>query len=113
MGADVIIGFEQFFVLFLVVLLLVGNWWPVVSVRGSVGAGCVSDLGYGVSSGSVGGVHGSIGVGLIYSVGGVHGCVGVGCILPKELGVGVGDSAHGSVGLLVLVALLVFLVPCW
>ena len=56
MGADVIIGFEQFFVLFLVVLLLVGNWWPVVSVRGSVGAGCVSDLGYGVSSGSVGGV---------------------------------------------------------
>ena len=55
----------------------------------------------------------SIGVGLIYSSGGVHGCVGVGCILAKELGVGVGDSAHGSVGLLVLVALLVFLVPCW
>ena len=70
----------------------------VVSVCCSVGAGCVSDLGSGVSSGSVGGVHGSIGVGLIYSGGGVHGCVGVGCILPKELGVGVGDSAHGSVG---------------
>ena len=65
MGADVIIGFEQFFVLFLVVLLLVGNWWPVVSVRGSVGAGCVSDLGSGISSGSVGGVHGNIGVGYI------------------------------------------------
>ena len=40
----------------------------VVSVCCSVGAGCVSDLGSGVSSGSVGGVHGNIGVGYILVV---------------------------------------------